>query len=519
MRILWSSNSPFVASGYGQQTSIACRHLKDMGHELSIFAFYGLAGSKVDWGDIPIYPNNPQDWGIKHSPLFYNDFKADVFITLVDAWVLRGLDPALNWVPWMPIDHDPAPPMVIEVLKQSPGLMKPIAMSKFGVAKLKEQGIDAYYIPHSVNTDIFKPMPDWRQIGREKYGWQDKFIIGTVATNHTERKNWTAGMKAVAQFAKRHPGEVIYYMHTNPFDERGINLDELRKALSIADITKFPSQAEVNIGIETETMARMYNALDVFLLPSKGEGFGIPLIEAQSCGVPVLTTNCTAQPELVGGGWLIKDLVPTWTGQNSWQFDCHPEEIVQLLEKAYQAKKHGWITKLQEKARAKALEYDEQKVFAEYWPPVLEDIGKRIKAPKNLEGVQNWRLSFIPRTCMPRKVLDIGCGVTQPYRKHLEGLGEYVGVDIRDGHNSDVMVADAHSLPFKDGEFGFIWCSELLEHVDDPQRVVDEAKRVGKHGVILFSTPQNTYFKLDPSHKVVKIPYATVGTGDGMIVW
>ena len=519
MRILWSSNSPFVASGYGQQTAIVCRHLKEMGHDVAIFAFYGLQGSKVDWGDIPVYPNNPQDWGIKHALLFYNDFKADVFITLVDAWVLGGLDPRLNWVPWLPIDHEPPPPQVIDVLKKSAGLVKPIIISKFGQEALKKCGIDAYYIPHSINTDLFKPMPDWRQIGRQKYGWEDKFVIGTVATNHTERKNWNAGMRAVAQFAKNHPGEVIYYMHTNPFDERGINLDELRKSLGIEDITKFPSQAEVNIGIEMETMARMYNVLDVFLLPSKGEGFGIPLIESQSCGTPVITTNCTAQPELVDGGWLIKDLIPIWTGQNSWQFDCHPEEITKLLEKAYQAKKQGWIKSLQEKARQKALDYDEKKVFAEYWVPTLEDIEKRIKAPKNLEGVQNWRLAFIPSTCMPRKVLDIGCGVSQPYRKHLEGLGEYIGVDIRDGQNPDVMIADAHYLPFKDGEFGFIWCSELLEHVDEPQRVVDEAKRVGKHGVILFSTPQNSFFKMDPEHKIVKIPYTTVATGDGCILF
>lgn len=522
MRILWSSNSPFVSSGYGQQTAFACKRLHDMGHDVAIFAFFGLEGSKVDWGDIPIYPNNPRDWGVKHAPLFYNDFKADILLTLIDAWVLNGLDTSMKWVPWLPIDHDPPPDNVIKVLKESLGLVKPIAMSKFGQSQLKKYGIDAYYIPHTVNTNTFKPLPDWRKTGRERYNWQDKFIIGTVATNHIERKNWTASMKAVSIFSKRHPGEIIYYMHTNPIDERGINLLKLREVLGIEDITKFPSQTEIIIGIEAETMARMYNVLDVFLLPSKGEGFGIPLIESMACGIPVITTKCTAQTEIVenSGGWFIKDLMPTWTAQSSWQYDCHPEEIVDLLEKAYTAKKNGGMVRLGEKARQKAMEYDEEKVFTELWPPVLADIEKRIKEPKNLEGVQNWRLAFIPQACLPRKVLDIGCGLTQPYRKFLEGMGEYVGIDNRDGQNPNVVVADAHDLSrFKDGEFGFVWCSELLEHVDDPQRVIDEAKRVGKHGVAIFSTPHNSFFKLDPDHKVVKIPHSIMNTGDGFISW
>jgi len=519
MRVLWSSNSPFVASGYGSQTAIATKRLQAMGHNMAIFAFYGLAGAKVDWGDIPIYPNNPGDWGIKHAPIFYKDFKADVLITLIDAWVERGLDKEMKWIPWIPIDHDPAPDLVIDTLKTSLGLIKPIAMSKFGQEQLKKNGIESYYIPHTVNTDLFRPMTQAREFARDVYKWKDKFIIGTVATNHTERKNWSVGMKAVTEFSKMHPGEVVYYMHTNPSDEKGINLLKLREALGIVDITKFPSQAEVAIGIPQETMARMYNSLDVFLLPTKGEGFGIPIIEAMSCGTPVITTNCTAQPELVGdSGWLIKDLIPEWTLQASWQYNCREDEVVELLEKAYQAKKDGSIAEKQLKSREKAMEYDEEKIFKELWPPVLKDIEKRIKEPKNMEGVQAWRLSFIPPTCLPRKVLDIGSGVTTPYKPFLEHLGEYTAIDTKGGKNG-VIKMDAHNLKYSDGEFGFVWMSEVLEHVDNTEKVIAEAKRVGKHGVCLFSTPQNAYFKLDPDHKVVKIPHQVMNTGDGLIVW
>lgn len=524
MRILWSSNSPFVCTGYGQQTAVACRRLKDMGHDMAILAFYGLEGSKVNWGDIPIYPNNPRDWGILHAPMFYKDWKADIFLTLIDAWVLGALHREIKWVPWMPVDHNPVPPQVIEVLKKSIGLVKPIAMTRFGQQQLADNDIEAYYIPHSVNCEIFTPNPEWKQQGRERYEWQDKFVIGCVGTNHDERKNWVVALKAVKEFSLRHPDEVIFYMHTNPLDERGINLLHLREELGIADITKFPSQTDMVVGIPTDTMARMYNALDVFLLPSKGEGFGIPLMEAQACGIPCITTKCTGQEELIDGGWFIEKLHQIWTKQSSWQFDCEVEEIVERLEQAYQAKKNGTIINNQKLARSKALEYDEKIIFKDYWPPVLADIEKRLKAPKNMEGIQEWRKAFIPRTCLPRKVLDIGCGTTTPYYDVLKHLGDYTGVDNRfflpeSIKGKELVCNDAEDLPFKEGEFGFVWCSELLEHVEDPDKVLAEAKRVGKHGVCLFSTPQNSAFKLDPDHKVVKLPYTTLATGDGMCSW
>ncbi len=67
-----------------------------------------------------------------------------------------------------------------------------------------------------------------------------------------------------------------------------------------------------------------------------------------------------------------------------------------------------------------------------------------------------------------------------------------------------------------------MWCSEMLEHVKDPEKVVQEAKRVSNHGVILFSTPKTPSFRMDPEHKVVdprKVKYAEMASGDGLVNW
>ena len=271
MRILWQSVSPFATSGYGTMTSVWVPHLKNMGHEMAIFAYFGVMGSKLDWGDIPMYPNNNHDYGVEENWMFYDQFKPDILISLTDTWVLQGLDPRVKWIPWVPIDHDPAPPRVLNSLRQI-SFVKAIAMSKFGQNELTKHGIPSYYIPLIVNTNLFSPREDLRKASREVAGWNDKFVIGTVAVN-CPRKNYPIALQAVKQFAANH-NDVIYYLHTNPFDSQGYNLDAIRIALDMKDITLFPPPTELVLGIPRETMVQMYNSLDVFLLPSKGEGFG-----------------------------------------------------------------------------------------------------------------------------------------------------------------------------------------------------------------------------------------------------
>ena len=52
--------------------------------------------------------------------------------------------------------------------------------------------------------------------------------------------------------------------------------------------------------VEDEDMPALYSAAELFLFPTLYEGFGIPVIEAQLCGTPVLTSNCSSLPEVAG---------------------------------------------------------------------------------------------------------------------------------------------------------------------------------------------------------------------------
>lgn len=59
--------------------------------------------------------------------------------------------------------------------------------------------------------------------------------------------------------------------------------------------------------IPQEDLPLLYNAADLFLFPSLYEGFGLPPLEAMACGTPVIASNSSSLPEVVGDGGLLVD--------------------------------------------------------------------------------------------------------------------------------------------------------------------------------------------------------------------
>ena len=55
------------------------------------------------------------------------------------------------------------------------------------------------------------------------------------------------------------------------------------------------------MGIAEHTLNGIYNAFDIFTLPTRGEGFGLPILEAMSAGIPVVVTDYSAHPEWCEG--------------------------------------------------------------------------------------------------------------------------------------------------------------------------------------------------------------------------
>jgi glycosyltransferase involved in cell wall biosynthesis len=71
-------------------------------------------------------------------------------------------------------------------------------------------------------------------------------------------------------------------------------LKMLVKALSLEQDVIFPGF------VNTSDLPLFYNGADLFVYPSLYEGFGLPPIEAMACGTPVVTSNVSSLPEVVG---------------------------------------------------------------------------------------------------------------------------------------------------------------------------------------------------------------------------
>lgn len=95
-----------------------------------------------------------------------------------------------------------------------------------------------------------------------------------------------------------------------------------------------------------------------------------------------------------------------------------------------------------------------------------------------------------------RRALDVGCREGTQSRR-LEGKGYRVtSIDITSRYENCIIVDVNAGVPFSDGQFDVVWCSEVIEHLRDPREAVGELLRVTRRGGDLLVTTPNSYFWL-----------------------
>lgn len=164
-------------------------------------------------------------------------------------------------------------------------------------------------IPGGVDTALFKPIQDpaalsaWR---RRVLGADVPFLL--YVGKPTRRRNIPNILRAFAALKQDAtlPHRLLFIGSGLP----GTSFQDLIDALGVsADVISVPYASH-------EDIALAYNASSVVLYPSSYEGFGMPVLEAMACGVPVIALNNTAFPEFAGGVAVLLDdaRVETLTG-------------------------------------------------------------------------------------------------------------------------------------------------------------------------------------------------------------
>jgi len=139
----------------------------------------------------------------------------------------------------------------------------------------------------------FKVVTDELELNRvkEKYSLPDKYFF--FLGNTDPKKNTKGTLKAYSDFLKESNAAIKLVM-------LDYDLTELKKLLEEIGAPELIDQIVLTGYVKNTDLPAIYSLCEIFLYPSLRESFGIPILEAMSCGVPVITSNTSSMPEVSG---------------------------------------------------------------------------------------------------------------------------------------------------------------------------------------------------------------------------
>jgi glycosyltransferase involved in cell wall biosynthesis len=167
---------------------------------------------------------------------------------------------------------------------------------------------------------------------------KERKIANVVSSNTGWRKNFPVIFEAWANVLKTFP-DALLYVHSDPsgYFSDGINLFKVMELYGVPEVSViFPPLWEYSCGaLGTNFLNLVYNASNVHINACYGEGFGIPMIEAQAAGCPVVAPKFGGAGEVTKTGWLCNGkMINTVPGALQMMVDVNEmtEAILAALE-------------------------------------------------------------------------------------------------------------------------------------------------------------------------------------------
>jgi len=275
-----------------------------------------------------------------------------------------------------------------------------VAISKVthDIVKTVSPEVETHYLPHSVNSDIFKPLSkeDKKELREKASVEEDNFVV--FWNNRNARR--------------KHPGTLIFWfnefldrvghdkatliMHTDPKDTNGPNLNAILHSLNLTDgQVKFSTTK-----LEFSQMAALYNIADVTVNISDAEGFGLSTLESLSCGTPIIVNLTGGLQEQVTDGeeWFgigIEPCSKTVIGSQDipyiYEDRINKEEFISALEKMYNMTEE----EREELGRKGKQHVNKNYNFENYvvrWRKLLEDVHENHGSWKTRKKYKVWEL-------------------------------------------------------------------------------------------------------------------------------
>ena len=500
-RVLFVSESNHLASGFGTYAKqILPRLAATNKYHLAEFASYGdtqrvgpLAwdyynNSPIGEEEAKIFNSNPSNaFGIWKFNRVLLDFKPDIVLTYRDPWMDEWISDSpfrryFHWL-WMPtVDSYPQKRKWLETFRTCDAVL---AYSEFGQKVLdKQSGGSINTIgcaSPGIDPDFYKPVED-KGAHKQSYGIPaDSFVVGTVMRNQT-RKLFIELMKSFRIFLDNAPKEIadktFLYLHTSYPEKGGWDIEEgiLENGISSNVLCTYtcrncgdwrPSRYKgpvkkcqkchqrsgfmpsVGHGISIEELIKVYNLFDLYVQYAICEGFGMPQVEAASCGVPIASVNYSAMEDVVEHteGYpirvekMFREL--NTNAERAYPSNAHLAEIME----SHFSKSDSFREQKSKRAREGAIKRydwnDTAKVWENYidsysptgnqgkWDSPIRQMNIPEQIPNGMSNEQFVNWCFAQLIESPHRInsydsfkylasLDFGCFIDGQYGPHLE---------------------------------------------------------------------------------------------------
>lgn len=171
--------------------------------------------------------------------------------------------------------------------------------AKSDIVRLMHVPSEQVHVTYYGARDLFRPIPldEARTTLRTQFNIDFPYLL--YVGNLTKRKNIELALRGFAQIHTQFPD--VRFVVVGPSTFRQTPVGAIAESLGIAD------KVVVTGAVPDAALPVIYSAAEVFVFPSFYEGFGLPVVEAMACGTPVITSNATSLPEVVGDAGFMVD--------------------------------------------------------------------------------------------------------------------------------------------------------------------------------------------------------------------
>lgn len=352
-KILFVGEASFVNTGfsvYGKElltrlhesgkydiAELACYGTPDdpRRHELP-WKYYWNQPAKADWEKVGYIADSVHQFGAFRFNDVVLDYQPDIVCDFRDHWMLEHEEQSpfrrlFHWVIMPTVDATPQAEAWLSTYMTADAVLTYTDWSRGildreGGGLIKTRGS----APPAADTTVFRPLD--RESVRSTFNFEDDvLIIGTVMRNQA-RKLYPQLIKDFAEFIRVAPPEIArrayLYMHASYPDREGWNIPYFIKESGISHkilvtyrclrchtvFASFFQDARASCvkcgsttatmpnssnGVDRNSLAHIINLFDLYVQYSNSEGFGLPQVEAASCGVPVMATDYSAMSDVV----------------------------------------------------------------------------------------------------------------------------------------------------------------------------------------------------------------------------